>query len=120
MVKITEDNMEIVPQGEILFRRFQNMDEQAKPRNSTTNAQAIFKYFNINSEEDKHLFLVYMIALFLPHIDMPILVLNGQAGTGKSSFFRFVKELIDPPKQKKLTGYSFPSKQKDLEIQLTR
>lgn len=120
MVKITEENMEIVPQGEILFRRFQNMDEQVRPKNTTKDAQVILKYFNINMEEDKHLFLVYIITLFLSHIDMPLLVLNGQAGAGKSTFFRFVKEIIDPPTQKKLTGYSFPNKQKDLEIQLTR
>lgn len=119
IIKITEDNMEIVPQGDVLFRRFHNMDEQVRPINCVDTG-AILKYFNINSDEDKHLFLVYMISLFIPHIDMPLLVLNGQAGTGKSSFFKFVKELVDPPVQKKLTWYSFPSKQKDLEIQLTR
>lgn len=111
--------MEIVPQWDILFRRFSNMAEQCNPKNHT-DMETLFQYFNITSEIDKHLFIVYLIALFIPHIDFPILVLNGDAWSGKTSFFRFMKELIDPPVQKKLTGYIFPSKPKDLEIQLTR
>ncbi|MBP6921046.1 bifunctional DNA primase/polymerase [Candidatus Gracilibacteria bacterium] len=119
IVKIWEENMEIVVQNDTYFKRFSKMDKQVMPEKGG-DFECIWKYFNIETPEDKHLFLVYLIALFLPHIELPILVFNGDKGSAKTSGFRFVRELIDPLRNKKFAGYRMPSKADDLQIQLTQ
>jgi len=51
---------------------------------------------NIKDEKTKLLIKCYIIALFIPEIDKPILMLHGDPGGAKSTLEEFVRTLVDP------------------------
>ncbi|MFQ9516177.1 MAG: hypothetical protein ACLRZ9_10150 [Eubacterium sp.] len=68
---------------------------QCVPQKGEGNYKLIEKYLNVR-EENKLLLLVYIITLFVPDIQYPILNIIGEQETGKSTLSKFIKRLVDP------------------------
>ena len=57
----------------------------------------LWKYVNV-AEADRPLVLAWILATFVPGGPYPLLALQGEQGTAKSSAARFLKRLTDPSK----------------------
>ena len=47
-------------------------------------------------EENHILFLTYLVTSLIPGIPHPVLIIHGEQGSSKSTFFKIIKSLIDP------------------------
>ena len=101
-VKVTKDGWKVVEEPPIIFKRFKHQAVQDSPI-SGGNVIDVLQFFNIEGVDSDGklsgtalLAIVWIIVSFIPGFPHPILVLHGQNGAGKSTFFRFLKRLIDP------------------------
>jgi hypothetical protein len=120
-VKITDEYWSIV-QNEIIFKRYNNVQKsQVQPLQQYS--QDVFDRFmklvNIKYD-DKQLKLLlkcYIVSLFIPGIQKPVLMLHGSQGAAKSTLQEMVKMLVDPCVIKTL---SFPRDGNELIQQLNK
>jgi len=118
-VKITPSYWSII-KNEIIFRRYNNQQPQVYPLKEYE--PDIFDKFmqlvNIksNDEETKLLLKCYIISLFIPDIQKPVLMLHGSQGSAKSSLEEMIKMLVDPSIVK---TYVFPRDNNELIQQLS-
>lgn len=103
-VRITQDGWNISHNVPLAFKRFPHQKKQAEPL-SGGSLQLLLKYVNIKNESDQLLFLVYVVAAFIPDYPHPLLILHGAQGAGKTTPMKVMKELIDPSE---LGGLSAP------------
>ena len=53
-------------------------------------------FANLASEDDLVLVVAWLVAALRDRGPYPILILNGEQGSGKSSFSRLLRSLVDP------------------------
>lgn len=94
-VHITKRGWEVTEEVPIIFKRFPHQKTQSTPV-SGGNLDLLLKYINIRNESDKLLFLIYVVAAFIPDFPHPLLILHGAQGAGKTTPMKVMKELIDP------------------------
>lgn len=118
-VKITSEGWEII-KNEVLFKRYNNQQHQVDPVKEYD--PDIFDEFmklvniNANDEDSKLLLKCYIITLFIPDIQKPVLMLHGSQGSAKSSLQEMIKMLVDPSAVK---TFSFPRDINELIQQLS-
>lgn len=99
IVKVTSEDWTVVSSTkEPIFRRYKNSMSQSYP-NRRYNPDCIEKLsslFNLHSQKDRLLLLVYIISLFIPDIAKPILLLYGSKGSAKTTSFELIKNIVDP------------------------
>lgn len=93
-IRITDKTWEVVKKPPILFRRVQQ-SVQVQPERGQV-VEHLLNYVNIDDDEEKLLFLVYVVAAFIPGFPHPLLILHGSQGAGKTTPMRVIKELVDP------------------------
>lgn len=93
-VHITNANWTVVKDPPILFRRIQQKPQVAPESGQVV--EHLLNYVNIDDEEEKLLFLVYVVAAFITGYPHPLLILHGPQGAGKTTPMRVIKELVDP------------------------
>ncbi len=108
-VLISDNVWSTFPDPSILFKRFAHQKSQIIPVEAD-NINLIRNYVNLRSDDDYLLFLVYLIAAFIPGFPHPLLVLHGSQGSGKTTPMKVMKDLIDPSR---LQGLPPPSKPED-------
>lgn len=90
---------------------------QVRPDKSTEAEdlpELLLKHFNLKDEAEARLFAIYVVSTFLsPIINVPILILNGEKGSSKSTALRRLEQIVDP-KTIDLTGA--PKSDADLEV----
>ncbi len=99
----------VFPDPAILFKRFPHQKGQVEPVESD-DINLIRNYVNLQNPDDYLLFLIYLVAAFIPGFPHPLLVLHGAQGSGKTTPMRVLKELIDPSR---LQGLPAPAKPED-------
>jgi hypothetical protein len=105
-VKIKSNYWKII-KNEIIFRRYSNQQPQLYPL--TEYEPDVFDKFMklVNIKEDnediKLLLKCYIISLFIPDIQKPVLMLHGSQGSAKSSLEEMIKMLVDPSVVKTFT-----------------
>ncbi len=78
--------------------------------------ELVKKNFRFQSDADNILFSIYLVtAFFSPLINVPILVLQGEKGSSKSSILRRIERIVDP---KSTDVMGAPRNNADLEIRL--
>ena len=115
VVVIDEDNVGISYLNtveDLFFRKDNMMNEQLKPiRNSKYKLlDFIEEFFNVD-EDLKLLLAVYICVAFVPLIDHPILIVEGEKGSGKTTFLRHIGAILNPTKKGVLT---LPTNKSDL------
>lgn len=103
-VRVTESGWEVAHESPIIFKRFPHQKKQVAPALGGS-LELLLDYVNITNEQDKLLFLVYVVAAFIPGYPHPLLILHGAQGSGKTTPMKIMKELIDPSE---LAGLSSP------------
>lgn len=95
VVKITKDGWDIVSNPPILFRRYGHQKPQVLP-SKNGDIKLLLPFLNFKNEDDKNLFLIWLISCLIPHIPHPIPVLFGSQGSAKSTVLKLAKMILDP------------------------
>lgn len=117
-VRVTPQGCQIEAYPPILFTRSKNMATQVEPDFTAEPAQLfamLQQHFRFKNQNDLNLFVVYLVACFVPSIAHVLLVLFGEKGAAKSTTMRMIKELVDPAMQDLL---SMPTSKTDLVLVL--
>ncbi|MGD1838154.1 MAG: hypothetical protein ACPKPY_08870, partial [Nitrososphaeraceae archaeon] len=97
-IKITTEGWEVDKKTPVLFKRYNNQQQQEIP--AVYHKDDIFDRFidllNVKDEKNKLLLKCYMISLFIPELSKPILILHGEQGSAKSTLQELIKMLVDP------------------------
>ena len=95
-VEIDENGWQIIKEP-VLFRNFAHQKEQIEPiKTDIEDIKRLMRYCNIEKEDDLILILVWLVAGFIPDIPRAMLIVYGSQGSGKSTFFELLKDIIDP------------------------
>lgn len=94
-VHITDNHWEVTDKPPIVFKRFRHQKPQVLPQHGGDLRQ-LLKYINLPDEREQLLFLVYVVAAFIPGFPHPLLILHGAQGAGKTTPMKLIKELADP------------------------
>lgn len=103
-VRITQERWDLEDKPPIIFKRFPHQKHQVMPEPGG-DLRSLLEFVNIGDEAEKLLFLVYIVAAFIPNFPHPLLILHGAQGAGKTTPMKMMKELIDPSA---LSGLSTP------------
>lgn len=100
VVKITKDKPSVVSLkkvNSVFFKDLPSAREQKKPR--LNSKYGVFDFIREFTNVPKHqelLLAVYVCAAFLPDIPHPIIIADGEKGSGKTTFVRLLGKLIYP------------------------
>ncbi|WP_161486432.1 bifunctional DNA primase/polymerase [Candidatus Nitrosocosmicus hydrocola] len=100
IVKISKEGWDIIQNNEIpIFKRHDTSSiSQVYPLKDydVGTWDKFLSLFNLGSKNDKVLFSVLLISLFIPDIPKPILILSGEGGGAKTTAFNIIKRVVDP------------------------
>ena len=92
-IKIFPNGWECCDEPPILFRRYSHQRAQVLPQRDGD----IYKIFDhINVENNRTLFLCWMVSCFVSDIPHAILILYGKMGAAKTTTCKLLRSLIDP------------------------
>jgi putative DNA primase/helicase len=93
-VENTPEGWHVIEKPPLKLLRSQSMRSLPEPDGGSL-LEEFRRFFNV-SDDDFMLVIACLVAALRPHGPFPILVVNGEQGTGKSVFSRIVRSLIDP------------------------
>ncbi|MFT4197684.1 MAG: hypothetical protein QM601_07220 [Pseudoxanthomonas sp.] len=100
-VRVDAAGWEVAAGGEVAFRRTHRMMalpapiDPAEQQGNTEAFARLWRYCNV-TEADRVLVAAFILGAFKPEGPYPLLMVSGEQGTGKSTFSRLLKRLIDP------------------------
>jgi hypothetical protein len=103
VIKITSADWELESNTPVIFKRYSHQASQVIPLKQG-NIKKILDYINIKDNQ-KLLFLVYLVSLFIPSIPHVIAVLFGERGAAKTTTSKTIKKLVDPSS---IDTFTFP------------
>lgn len=101
-VRIVKEGWSIIKNPPILFRRYAHQVGQVAPERGG-NIKDLYSFINLPTDEWKLLFLVCVIATFIPGFPHAIPVFHGPQGSGKTTPLKLLKSLADPSLLKTMT-----------------
>jgi Bifunctional DNA primase/polymerase, N-terminal len=94
-VEITTSGWRVVSNPPIRFRRSRGMLALPIPEQGGSISE-LRPFLNVGSEDDFLLLISWLIGALSPLGPYPVLVLQGEAGSAKSTTARVLRELVDP------------------------
>jgi putative DNA primase/helicase len=94
-VEITADSWTLIDRAPVKLLRSPSMRPLPAPEAGSL-IEELRGFVNVKSDDDFLLVVAWLVAAFRPHGPFPIIVLNGEAGSGKSVFSRMLRSLVDP------------------------
>jgi len=94
-VKITQHKWEVVDSPDVKFIRSPAMQALPIPE-SAENLEDLRQLTNLRTENDFHLIVSWLVSALRPKGPYPILVVNGEQGSSKSTMSRLLRMLVDP------------------------
>ncbi len=113
-VRLTPNGWEVVPHGDVKFRRTKGMLALPEPMRGGS-VESLRAFVNV-SDEDWPLIVTWLVATFRPGKPFPVLALHGEQGSAKSTTARVLRSFIDP---NKAALRSEPRNEQDLMIAAT-
>ena len=95
-VKITATGRELLDAHDLPFVRSPRMRALCAPLGGYSIGEIFRPFANVAHDDDFILIVAWLVASFRERGPYPILVLNGEQGSGKSSFARRLRSLLDP------------------------
>lgn len=99
VVRVDSSGWEIISDPPVPFHRSTNLEALVVPQKFKGDAQGIEllkPFINVRSEDDWILIISWLLATLLPSGSFPILCLQGEQDSGKSSLTRLIRSIIDP------------------------
>jgi hypothetical protein len=95
VIRIDENGWQIVSNPPVKFRRPNGMLPLPHPV-AGGNVDELRPFLNLGGEDDWRLVVGWLLAAFRPRGPYPVLVLNGEQGSAKSTTTRVLREVVDP------------------------
>ena len=114
-IRITKEGWGIVKAKDspVKFKRAKGMLPLCYPGETSATMEDIGRFFNVKTENDLVLIVSWLLGAMQPEGPFPVLVLQGEQGSAKSTTARLLKDLIDPSTVPLRT---LPSCERDLAI----
>ncbi len=94
-IAIEPNGWEILKGHDLPFTRSQAMRPLPDPE-AGYGIDALRRFVNVASDDDFVLVVAWLVAALRDRGPYPILVVNGEQGSGKSTFTRLIRSLVDP------------------------
>jgi hypothetical protein len=94
-VRVTRDGWEVVTEVPVRFVRRRGMLPLPAPV-SGGSLQEFFALVNLPTEELRLLFVAWLLKAYRPGTPFPVLNVNGEQGSAKSTLGRMARDLVDP------------------------
>jgi putative DNA primase/helicase len=94
-VEVTPTGWDVVAAPPLKLLRSPSMRSLPVPEHGYL-IEELRRFVNVKTDDDFMLVVAFIVAAMRHRGPFPILVINGEAGTGKSMFSRFVRSLVDP------------------------
>lgn len=112
VVEIDGNGWRILDDSPIWFKRTDDLDELPKPiKTNEDNYKTISKlknYLNYSSAENFDIYVSWLLSNLLTDLPVPILILQGNKGAGKTFTSQILRTIIDPAKQLKSISRTRP------------
>ena len=93
VVEVSESGWRVIPKSPVRFVRTPGLHALPEPARGSMNT--LYEYLNVN-ENDRCLVLAWLVAALRPTGPYPILILQGEQGTAKSTAAKVLRSLVDP------------------------
>lgn len=97
-VKIQEGTWRNTTSAKANFWEPKGLEVLPEPKESNQGLNKLRKYLNFETEADFQLLVAWLLAAYNPEIACPILVLQGEQGSAKTTNAKVLRSLIDPCK----------------------
>jgi hypothetical protein len=94
-IEIDSKGWRILDRAPVKFRRPRGMRPLPEPVDGGEVAR-LRDFVNLGSQSEWHLLLAWLVMAFRPEGPYPILVLNGEQGSAKSTTSKVLKRIVDP------------------------
>ena len=94
-IEIGPDGWRVVSEMPVRFRRAAGMLPLPVPQKGSS-LEALQSFLNVSSDNDFTLAVAWLLAAFNPTGPYPVLAVNGEQGSAKSSLSTFIRSLVDP------------------------
>jgi len=112
-IVVLNEGWEIVYPTFPTFRRLGSMLELPAPDRAGANVSLLWDTLNIHGENERRMVEAWLITALIPSYHVPLLVLNGEHGSAKSTTTRYLRNLLDP---NTAPLRSLPDNEKDLFV----
>ena len=118
-IRIMKDGFEVVASknSPVHFLRTKAMLDLPYPIPFDVPLTALWDFLNLEHEGDQALILSWLLGAMRPNGPFPILLLQGEQGTAKSTTAKLLCSLVDPSS---LESRGLPKSERDLAISATR
>jgi hypothetical protein len=96
-VKITGSEWKVVERPKVKFRRPRGMRALPEPVEGGS-LEELRQFVNVRRENDWEVLVACLVGAFQPEGPFPLLVLQGEQGSAKSTSARILRSLVDPNK----------------------
>lgn len=94
-VVVRADGWQVLDRSPVRFRRAKGMLALPEPVAGGSVAE-LRQFLNVGSDSDFMLLVAWLVSALRPEYPMPVLLLNGEQGSAKSTAAKLLRELIDP------------------------
>lgn len=112
-VAVTEQGWQVVNHPPARFRRAASQQALPLPQTGAGDIELLRPFLNVASDDDFRMLVAWLVGCFHPRGPYPILILNGEQGSAKSTTARVLRSFIDPANP---MARSAPGSEQDLVI----
>ncbi|MEZ5763925.1 MAG: DUF6371 domain-containing protein [Xanthobacteraceae bacterium] len=94
-VEVTKDGWRVLSRPPVKFIRSSQMRALPVPE-AGEGIELLNSFLNVRGNDDRLMVVAFLVSSLRDRGPYPILVVNGEQGTGKSIFTRMVRSLVDP------------------------
>ena len=95
VTEITQHGWRVLSESPVNFRRARGMKALPAPEKGASIAE-LRSFLNLERDEDFVIAISWLVAALRPKGPYPVLVLQGEAGSAKSTAVKILRELVDP------------------------
>ena len=96
MIKVTQGGWKNVSSTDVNFWRPEGLKALPEPTQGPVGISTLREYLNFETNSDFKLLVAWLLAAYNPDIACPILVLQGEQGSAKTTNAKVMRSLIDP------------------------
>lgn len=103
VLEISSEGFRVLDESPVLFKQNDDLAEIPIPIfEDKEDYKRLKNYLNVKNNDDFIMIVAFILSSFRQKIPKPILNLTGEAGTGKSTNTRIIRQFTDPAKMKSL------------------
>ena len=95
VVEIAPEDWRLIATSPVKFVRTPRMRPLPEPTRGRE-IDELKPFLNVQTENDFRLIVAYLLTALRPNTPYPVLVLNGEQGTAKSTMSRVIRSVVDP------------------------